>query len=256
MRQTQTAGDHLRRICQFPPIESQNHDPGALFLGFPAKDERDQALRKCAGPFRNLAFKVQCKEDSSMSKLKNVMLSLVALMFMMIPASADPGCKTGKFVGSYTHPQTSNDIWEDSTGVNHTYLSQLNLQSDGTVFQYNTGFPDIMLNSGTGTPNIGSWTCRDDGKLVVTFIGAAYAPTTDVHGNPATVDLLLQNHTRVTLLFTVTDGDTLTRTEARARTYSVTQDPSNPSGGTLRPLNTSVVVYKRVVASDADLLAP
>ena len=191
-----------------------------------------------------------------MSKLKNVMLSVVALAFMVIPAFADVGCKNGKFVGSYTSPQTLNDIWGDSTGVNHTVLFQLNLQSDGTVFQNNTGFPDIMLNSGTGTPYVGSWTCRNDGKLVVTVITAVFTPTTDTHLNPSLVDLLLVVHLRSTYLFNVTDGDTLTRTQARPRRYSVTEDPSDPTGGTLGHLNTSVVVYKRLVASDADLLVP
>lgn len=200
-----------------------------------------------------------------MSKLKNVMLSLVALVFMVIPAFADKdkdkdkdnaGCKNGKFVGSYTSPQTLNDIWGDSTGVNHTVLFQLNLQSDGTVFQYDTGFPDIMLNSGTGTPYVGSWTCRNDGKLVVTLINAGFTPTQDVHGNPAPVDLLLLFHRRITYLFTVTDEDTLTRIRARVRRYGVTEDPSDPAAGTLTPLNTTVVVYKRLVASDSDLLAP
>ena len=191
-----------------------------------------------------------------MSKLKSVMLSLVALVFMVIPAFADAGCKNGKFVGSYTRPQTLNDIWGDSTGVNHTVLFQLNLQSDGTAFQYWTAFPELMLNGGTGTPYVGSWKCRDDGKLVVTLINAGYTSTTDTHGNPSLVDLLLLFHQRVTYLFTVTDGDTLTRTQARARRYSVTEDPSDSTAGTLRPLDTTVVVYKRLVASDADLLAP
>jgi len=191
-----------------------------------------------------------------MSTLKNVMLSLVALVFMVIPAFADAGCKNGKFVGSYTRPQTLNDIWGDSTGVNHTVLFQLNLQSDGTAFQYWTAFPDLMLNGGTGTPYVGSWKCRDDGKLVVTLINAAFTSTTDTHGNPSLVDLLLLFHQRATYLFTVTDGDTLTRTQARARRYSVTEDPSDPTAGTLRPLDTTVVVYKRLVASESDLLAP
>ena len=183
------------------------------------------------------------------------MLSLVVLVFMVMPAFAETGCKNGKFVGSYTSPQTLNDIWGDNSGINHTVLFQLNLQSDGTAFQYWTGLPDLMLE-GTGSPYVGSWKCRDDGKLVVTLITASFLQTTDTHGSPATVDLLLQNHRRITYLFTVTDGDTLTRTEARARTYSVTEDPSDPTAGTLRPPNTSVVVYKRLVASDADLLAP
>jgi hypothetical protein len=113
-----------------------------------------------------------------------------------------------------------------------------------------------MLNSGTGTPYVGSWNCRKDGKLVVTLITAAFTPTQDVHGNPAPVDLLLQFHRRITYLFTVTDEDTLTRTQGRVRRYGVTEDPSDPAAGTFTPLNTTVVVYKRLVASDADLLAP
>ena len=191
-----------------------------------------------------------------MSTLKNVMLSLVALVFMVIPAFADAGCRNGRFVGSYTRPQTLNDIWADSTGVNHTVLFQLNLQSDGTAFQYWTGLPDLMLNGGTGSPFVGSWKCRDDGKLVVTLISAGYTPTTDTHGNASPVDLILFQHTKSTFLFTVTDDDTLTRTQARSRRYSVTENPSDPAAGALRPLDSTVVVYKRLVASDSDLLAP
>lgn len=113
-----------------------------------------------------------------------------------------------------------------------------------------------MLNAGTGTPYVGSWKCRDDGKLVVTLINAGYTSTTDTHGNPSLVDLLLLFQPRVTYLFTVTDGYTLTRTQARSRRYSVTEDPSDPTAGALRPLDTSAVEYKRLVASDSDLLAP
>src|SRR6266498_2652562 len=155
-------------------------------LGFPAKDVERSGIKKMPRSISELSSYLS-QEDSSMSKLKNVMLSLVALVFMVIPAFADAGCNNGKFVGSYTSPLTLNDIWGDSTGVNHTVLLQLNLQSDGTVFQYNTGFPDIMLNSGTGTPYVGSWTCRNDGKLVVTVITASFTPTTDTHGNPSLV---------------------------------------------------------------------
>ena len=76
-----------------------------------------------------------------MSKLKNVMLSAVVLGFMVTPAFADVGCKNGKFVGSYTRPQTLNDIWGDSTGVNHTVVFQLNLQSGGPLFNIGPGLP-------------------------------------------------------------------------------------------------------------------
>jgi hypothetical protein len=201
-----------------------------------------------------------------MLKLKNVLLALVALsVFMVIPAFAqDKGCKTGKVVGSYTRTQTLTDLWGDGTNVSHTVIFQLNLQSDGTALQNWTGFLDIPLSSGTASPYIGSWKCREDGKLVVTLINAIYAPTRDALNDVLhpllpfrpPVDLLLLFHQRVTYLLSVTDVNTLTRIQARARTYDVTQDPSDPDGGTLGALDTSEFTYKRVVASDADLLAP
>jgi hypothetical protein len=116
-----------------------------------------------------------------------------------------------------------------------------------------------MLSSGTGTPSVGSWQCRPDGQLVVTIITGVYAPTNDaaMHGilNVPT-DLLLVFHSRSTYLFSVTDENTLTRIQARNRRYAPAEDPANPNGGTLRPLNTISISYKRLVASDADLLAP
>jgi hypothetical protein len=116
-----------------------------------------------------------------------------------------------------------------------------------------------MLSSGTGTTSVGSWQCRGDGQLVVTIITAVYAPTNDaaMHGilNVPT-DLLLLFHSRSTYLFSVIDENTLTRIQARGRRYAPAQDPTDPNGGTLRPLNTATITYKRLVASDADLVAP
>jgi len=119
-----------------------------------------------------------------------------------------------------------------------------------------------MLSFGLSTPSVGSWTCRRDGRLVVTVIFAIYEPTTDAINHPSTVpapppvDLFLLEHIRATYLFSVTDTNTLTRIQARNRRYNATQDPSDPTGGVLGTLNTAAVVYTRLVASDADLLAP
>ena len=116
-----------------------------------------------------------------------------------------------------------------------------------------------MLSSGSSTPSVGSWQCRPDGKLVVTTITTLYAPTNDaaMHGilNVPT-DLFLFFTARSTYLFSITDDVTLTRIQARVRRYAPAEDPTDPQRGTLRPLDTSVVEYKRLVASDADLLAP
>lgn len=202
-----------------------------------------------------------------MSKLRNVVVALSVLsVFLVIPAfpqgHGNAGCKTGKFIGSYIHVDAFSDIWGDGSFVEHQLIQQLNLHSDGTVTNEFAGAPDTMLSFGLSTPSVGSWTCREDGRLVVTVIFAVYGPTTDAINHPSTVpapppvDLFLVQHTRATYLFSVTDANTLTRIRARNRRYNATQDPSDPAGGVLRPLNTDVVVFARLVASDADLLAP
>ena len=202
-----------------------------------------------------------------MSKLRNVVVAFLALsVFMVLPAfpqvTGVAGCKTGTFIGSYTHLDTFPDIWGDETFVLHQTIRQLTLHSDGTATEETTAAPDIMLSGGTTSSRVGSWKCRNDGQLVVTLIFATYLPTTDAvnhaSGVLATppVDILLLQHNRTTYLFSVTDANTLTRTQSRTRRYAATEDPTDPTGGVLRPLNTDVVVYKRLVASDADLLAP
>ena len=199
-----------------------------------------------------------------MSKLRNVVLAFLALSVLMLtPAfpQGNAGCKTGTFIGSYTHLDTFPDLWGDGSLVLHQTIRQLALHSDGTAVEETTGAPDIMLSGGTTSSRVGGWTCRNDGQLVVTLMFAVYLPTADALNHPSIVptppvDLLLVQHSRATYLFSVTDANTLTRTQARTRRYNATEDPTDPTGGVLQPLSTSVVVYKRLVASDADLLAP
>jgi hypothetical protein len=198
-----------------------------------------------------------------MSKPRNVVVAFVVLLvFTVVPAFPQgiAGCKTGMFIGSYTHLDTFPDIWGDGSNVENQTIRQLTLHSDGTATEDSTGAPDLMLSAGTISSRVGSWTCRNDGQLVVTLIWAVYLPTGDagLHSITPTppVDILLVQHSRTTYLFSVTDANTLTRTQARTRRYTATEDPTDPTGGTLQPLFTGVVVYKRLVASDADLLAP
>jgi len=198
-----------------------------------------------------------------MSKLRNVVVGFLALAVLMVaPAfsQGNAGCKNGKFIGTYTSLVTFNDVWGDGSGVVNQTIRQLTLHGDGTATEEATAGPDLLLSAGTVSSRIGSWTCRNDGKLVVTLIWAAYLPTADAvnHGIVPTppVDILLSGHFRITFLLSVTNANTLTRTQARVRTYDATQDPTDPTGGVLGPLSTTVVVYERVVASDADLLAP
>jgi len=200
-----------------------------------------------------------------MSNLKSVFVAVaVLLVFMVTPAFPQQmaGCRSGTFIGSYTTLITIPDTWGDGSNLLNQTIFQLNLHSDGTAIQEFSGSPDTMLSGGMETPRVGSWTCRSDGKLVVTLIWATYVPTNDAVNHPVVtpipppVDILLSRHFRATYLFSVTDANTLTRVQARNRAYDATQDPTDPTGGVLGPLVTNVRVYKRVVASDADLIAP
>jgi hypothetical protein len=200
-----------------------------------------------------------------MSKLKSVLVAVVVLsVFMVTPAFPQgiAGCRSGMFIGSYTTLITFSDLWGDGTNVLNQTIRQLTLHSDGTASQEDTAAPDIMLSGGTFSSQIGTWTCRSDGKLVVTLMWGNFTPTNDIHLGatvtpiPPPVDIILFGHTRATYLFSVTDANTLTRIQARNRNYDPTQDPTDPAGGVLGRLRTNLIVYKRLVASDADLLAP
>lgn len=187
-----------------------------------------------------------------------MILAATALVLLVaVPAFADNNkCKKGNFVGTYTRIDPVTDVFGDGTAV-HQYVYQLTLTSDGIARQYWTGLPDFTLNVGTGSESIGSWTCKGD-DIVVTFIFATYVPVVPAQNpvNVLTQDIQLLRHTRVTYLYTINDANTITRTQSRARTYPAGQDPTNPSGGTLGTLFTTSNVYKRLVATDADLVAP
>jgi hypothetical protein len=188
-----------------------------------------------------------------------VLLIIAAIaIFMVVPSFGGPatGCNKIKFLGSYTRPVLNQDILLDGTVI-HSTAFQLNLSSDGTAIQYWTGFPDYAINTGTGSPWIGSWTCRIDGKLVVTFISATFAPVS-AGSNPYVTaqDVALDGHARTTYLFSVDDQNTLTKIQSRSRFYAPTEDPTDEAGGILGNLSTITYSYKRLIASDADLLAP
>ena len=187
---------------------------------------------------------------------KKMLLMVITVAVLMVgPVFASSGCRNGHFVGAYlSSPNAPSDLFGNGDVV-HTFVFQLNLHSDGTADQYWTGLPDYILTLGTGSPWIGSWTCRNDGKLIVTMLFAGYLPV-DPGPNNTTRDVSLVFHSRSTYLFTVDDDNTITRIQSRSRTYDVNEDPSIASGGTLGMINNATVQYKRLSASDADLLAP
>ncbi len=189
-----------------------------------------------------------------MSK-KMFLLPIFIFIFASVPAfAAKTGCQKFNFLGAYTRVDPPNDVFGDTTVI-HQYVFQLSLTEDGSVRQAWTGTPDYLINAGTGTDLIGSWTCRSDGKLVISTIFASYLPSTP-NGNAPNPDVQLSRHFRSTTLYAVPDSNTLVRIQSRSRSYLPTEDPTNPTGGTLRPLNNTSITYNRFVASDADLLLP
>lgn len=178
----------------------------------------------------------------------------VVTIFTAMPAFAAQSCKNVKFFGSYNQPVANFDVFGDGT-LFHNYVNQLTLNADGTANLYWTGYNDYFVNLGTGSPAIGSWTCRNDGKLVVVLMTALYAPATP-DANAPNPDVTLISHFRTTYLFSIEDENTIKRIQSRSRRYTPAQDPSDAAGGTLGTINNTESTYKRVIASDADLLAP
>lgn len=183
---------------------------------------------------------------------RKITLSLIVVcVCTAVPAFAVDKCSKGKFVGTYTRPDLNRDIFGDGSVI-HSFAQQLTLSSDGTARLDFTGFPDYILTIGTGAVQVGSWVCRADGKLVVNMIGANYEPAV-VNG---VNDLVLASNIRDSYLFTITDDNTLTRDLFRRRRYTPAQDLTDPTAGILLPALTTTPVYTRVIASDADLVAP
>ena len=187
------------------------------------------------------------------------LLAAALLIFTALPAIAGPktGCNLYKFTGSFTRPRLNEDVLDD--GNIHNYVNQLNIGADGSLIVVWTAAPDYMINAGTGTPFVGSWTCRPDGKLLVNFIYATFIPMTpdqDSTGQITVQDLRLANHFRVTQVWTVDNDNQITVVQSRTRTYQASQDPTDPALGVLGALNTTTAAYTRLVPSDADLLAP
>ena len=188
---------------------------------------------------------------------KLVLLFAVVAIFTVAPAFAAPtGCNRIKFQGTYTRAVVNQDILGDGT-VFHSYVFQLEIRADGTASLHSSVYYDFMINTGSNSPGIGNWTCRPDGKLVVTMLAGLLFPIAP-NTNPQlpSADIALEQHVRSTLLFSVDDVNTMTQVQSRNRFYNATEDPTNPTGGVLGTLSTTPRVYTRFTASDADLLLP
>lgn len=189
---------------------------------------------------------------------KKLVFVLAAItIFAVAPTFAAPtGCNRIKFQGTYTSAAVDQDVFGDGL-VRHSYVFQLEIRGDGTASLSGSIYYDLIVNTGANTPAIGSWTCRADGKLVVSVLAGLLGPIPPgTHPDLPSADISLDSHVRTTYLFSVDDVNTLTRIQQRGRYYGAQEDPTNPTGGELRPLNTSTRVYTRFTAADADLLLP
>ena len=185
---------------------------------------------------------------------KKTLFSLVVLsLTLVVPAFAagnGHGCNVKKVAGSYTRPSQV-----DVGSGPQNYVFQLNLNADGTAYQNWTGLPELMNTLGTGSPDVGSWKCQN-GQVVLTVLSATFVPVEAVNpftGDPTELDITLLLHRRTTHLFDVIDDDHLMRVEAVVRSYSPTEDPTDPNAGTLGAVQFTATPYDRLVASDADL---
>src|SRR6476660_3361952 len=150
--------------------------------------------------------------------LRRTIIALAAItIFMSVTALAGPktGCNKFNVVGTFIAPSTA-DVFAFQTPPDHTVIHklvfQLTLHADGTVNQYWTGLPDFQPAAGTGSPQIGSWACRSDGKLVIILIQASYFGATSADDpHVVTADTILFSHSRTTYLLSVDDDNTITR---------------------------------------------
>jgi hypothetical protein len=199
------------------------------------------------------AYLVRVVISRRINMFRSLTIALFAmLIFTVGTVYADSGCRNGRFVGSYVSPNLDVDLFGDGSVI-HSFVFQLNLHSDGTADQYWTGLPDYIINLGTGSPWIGSWTCRQDGKLVVTMVRGSYLPVDPSPPNAPNPDISLTNHVRNTYLFNIDSVNTITRIQGRARVYGVHENPADPTAGTLGDISNTHVEYTRLSASDADL---
>lgn len=181
-------------------------------------------------------------------------LLFIAVIACVPAFAAKVGCQKYNFLGSFTRVDAPSDVFGDGTVI-HQYIYQLTLHSDGSARQAWTGAPDYQNTFGTGTDLIGSWTCRDDGKLVINAIYSNYFPTTPSPNAP-NPDIALVRSYRTTALYDVTSDNTLVRIQSRSRSYLPSEDPTNATGGTLLPISNTSITYNRFIATDADLLLP
>lgn len=172
--------------------------------------------------------------------LKSISAALVSLAILSSTALAARRCSPFTVVGAYVRQTVP-------------YIDQLTLNIDGTAYSSWSGaFDSILL--GTTTPGVGSWTCLDDGTVLVTTIRSEYlqfSPFGDVPQPGQPLDINVSVNLRVTNKLSVLDGNTLQETDRIVTRVPLSDDPfgSGARGGSSctslgKPCNSSP--YKRI----------
>jgi hypothetical protein len=148
---------------------------------------------------------------------KRILSALVALFILSSPALAAPRCKPFTVAGSYVR-QTS------------PYIDQLTLGIDGTAYSFSSGAFDLIL-LGTTIPGVGSWTCLDDGTVLVTTIRSEYvqnSPSGDVPQPGQPLDINISVNLRITNKLSVVDLNTLQEAHRIVTRVPLSDDPFGP----------------------------
>jgi hypothetical protein len=153
-------------------------------------------------------------------------------------ALAAPRCNLFTVTGSYVRQ------------VN-PYIDQLKLGIDGTAYWFQSSSFDLIL-TGTYIPQIGSWTCLNDGTVLVTTIGTNFSqnsPFGDIPQPGQPLDINIFQNVRFTQKLSLVDGNTLQPTHRINTDIPLSSDPlgpgvasgCNPSGTPCNP-----APYKRI----------
>jgi hypothetical protein len=176
---------------------------------------------------------------------KSTLAAAVTLLILSSTALAAPDdaskCSPFKVAGSY--------VLQFSP-----YIDQLKLGIDGTAYWFSSASFDFILQ-GAIIPQIGSWTCLDDGTVLVTTIGSAYgnqSPFGDIPQLGQPLDINIAKNRRFTEKLSVVDRDTLRPTHLITTLIPLSNDPLGPgvvTRGSCTPSGTPCnpsLTYRRI----------
>ena len=176
---------------------------------------------------------------------RNTLATLLMVLTLSAMALAAPKCSPFSVSGSYVRQVPP-------------YIDQLTLRVDGTVYRFTSAAFHLILE-GTSIPGIGSWTCLNDGTVLVTTINAGYLNDFgDIPQPGLPLDIYISNNFRVTSKFSVLDGNTLQETDRIVTRISLSDDPFGPGvfgGSSCMPSGKpcAPAPYRRIKPQVADI---